>query len=260
MNELEKVSCQGLDDAQVNMDTPEIQPTFAYDSIEGGYYDRVFRRCAGIQSKWHHLKFARIRSEMSNYDTHLDIGCGPGTFIGTLKSSALSVGVDIAENQIAYAQSRYGSPHHQFKCFDPIALPFEDETFQAVTMIELIEHLSMKDNVALMREAFRVLQPNGLILVSTPNYASLWPMLEGLVNKFGEVSYEDQHITRFNRSRLDAFMQQAGFGHTRVEAYQFLAPFFACLNWRLADMVHRLEPNYLVSRCGLLLIGRGRKR
>ena len=260
MNELQEVTCQRLDSAQLDMDTPDSQPKFAYDSIEWGYYDRVFRRCAGIQSKWHHLKFARIRSEMSNYDTHLDIGCGPGTFIGTLKSSALSVGVDIAENQIAYAQSRYGSPNHQFKCFDSIPLPFEAGTFQVVTMIELIEHLSMKDNFALMREAFRVLQPNGLILVSTPNYASLWPLVEGLVNRFGEISYEHQHITRFNRSSLDAFLQQAGSCHTRVDAYQFIAPFLACLNWRLADVVHRLEPKYLVSRCGLLLLGRGRKR
>ena len=103
MNELQEVTCQRLDCVQLDMDMPDSQPKCAYDSIEWGYYDRVFRRCAGIQSKWHHLKFARIRSEMSNYDTHLDIGCGPGTFIGTLKSSALSVGVDIAENQIAYA-------------------------------------------------------------------------------------------------------------------------------------------------------------
>jgi 2-polyprenyl-3-methyl-5-hydroxy-6-metoxy-1,4-benzoquinol methylase len=251
---------QRLNDAQVNMDTSDIQPRFACDSIEWGYYDRVFRRSAGVQSKWHHLKFARIRSEMSNYDTHLDIGCGPGTFIGTLKSPALSIGVDIAENQIAYAQSRYKSPSHQFKCIDSIPLPFEAGAFQVVTIIELIEHLSMKDNFALMREAFRILEPNGLILISTPNYASLWPVIERFVNKFGDISYEHQHITHFNRSSLDALMQQAGFCHTRVDAYQFIAPFLALLNWRLADVVHRLEPKHLVSRFGLLLLASGRKR
>ena len=239
---------------------PNIQPKFVYDSIEWGYYDRVFRRCAGIQSKWHHLKFARIRSEMEHYDTHLDIGCGPGTFIGTLKSAALSIGVDIAEDQIAYAQSRYGSPNHQFKWVDSGPLPFEAGTFQVVTIIELIEHLSMEDNLALMQEAFRVLQPNGLVLVSTPNYASLWPLVERLVNRFGEISYAHQHITRFNRTSLDALMEQAGFCLTRVDAYQFVSPFLASLNWRLADVVYRLEPKYLVSRLGLLLLGRGCKK
>ena|GEM_PF-6312499 len=54
MNELQKVTCQRVDSVQVDMDTPDIQPKFAYDSIEWGYYDRVFRRCAGIQGKWHH--------------------------------------------------------------------------------------------------------------------------------------------------------------------------------------------------------------
>ena len=239
---------------------PGLQSKFAYNSIEWGYYDRVFRRRAGIQSKWHHLKFARIRSEMPDYDAHLDIGCGPGTFIGTLKSPALSIGVDIAENQIAYAQNRYGRPNHQFECYDSLPLPFGAETFQVVTIIELIEHLSMKENSALMGEAFRVLQPNGLILVSTPNYSSLWPLVETLVNRFGEISYEHQHITRFNRSSLNALMQQIGFCLTRVDAYQFIAPFFACLNWRLADVVQRFEPKHLVSRWGLLLVGIGRKR
>jgi ubiquinone/menaquinone biosynthesis C-methylase UbiE len=177
-----------------------------------------------------------------------------------LKSAALSIGVDIAEDQIAYAQSRYASPNHQFKWVDSGPLPFEADTFQVVTIIELIEHLSIEDNLALMQEAFRVLQPNGLVLVSTPNYASLWPLVERLVNRFGEISYAHQHITRFNRTSLDALMEQAGFCHTRVDAYQFVSPFLASLNWRLADVVYRLEPKYLVSRLGLLLLGRGCKK
>jgi 2-polyprenyl-3-methyl-5-hydroxy-6-metoxy-1,4-benzoquinol methylase len=197
---------------------------------------------------------------MPHYDSHLDIGCGPGTFIGTLESAALSIGVDIAAEQIAYAQRRYESPNHQFKCFDPGPLPFEAGSFQVVTIIELIEHLSMKDILALMREAFRVLQPDGLLLISTPNYASLWPLVERLVNRFGEISYADQHITRFKRSSLDALLEQTGFCHTRVDAYQFVSPFLASLHWRLADVVYRLEPKYLVSRLGLLLLGKGYKR
>jgi hypothetical protein len=28
---------------------------FDYDSIPAGYYDLVFRRRRGMQSKWHHL-------------------------------------------------------------------------------------------------------------------------------------------------------------------------------------------------------------
>lgn len=87
---------------------------FNYDSIKEGYYDLVFHRRRGIQSKWHHLRLARIRREMGDYQDHLDVGCGPGTLIGTLPQDKNSVGIDIASSQIKYASDKYGSEHHQF--------------------------------------------------------------------------------------------------------------------------------------------------
>ena len=45
--------------------TPDMKSEdFDYNSIEAGYYDRVFHKRAGIQSKWHHLKFAPIRDRI----------------------------------------------------------------------------------------------------------------------------------------------------------------------------------------------------
>ena len=57
--------------------------TYDYDAIDVGYYDAVFHRNQGMQSKWHQLKFDRIRRELGQPQKHLDIACGPGTFIGT---------------------------------------------------------------------------------------------------------------------------------------------------------------------------------
>ena len=36
---------------------PEMPSDFDYDTIPVGYYDNVYRRRRGIQSKWHHMKF-----------------------------------------------------------------------------------------------------------------------------------------------------------------------------------------------------------
>src|SRR3712207_7281710 len=45
----------------------------------------------------------------------LDVGCGPGTFIGMLPQEIDAIGIDIAGPQIAYAERRYGSPRHRFR-------------------------------------------------------------------------------------------------------------------------------------------------
>ena len=58
---------------------------YDYSQIEAGYYDKVYRRGKGIQSRWHHHKFEMLSRAMPNIGKVLDIGCGPGTFMGNLK-------------------------------------------------------------------------------------------------------------------------------------------------------------------------------
>lgn len=227
---------------------------FDYDSIETGYYDHVFRKQAGIQSKWHHLKFARIRSHLHPPLRHLDVACGPGTFIGTLDESINSVGVDIAAEQLDYARATYASAQKRFELIDAGKLPFPDNSFDAVTCIELVEHLERDDSVQLATEMKRVLRPGGNLVLTTPDYGGAWPMLEWVVNRVGGVSYEDQHITRFTRSSLGAMLEQAGFKEPQVERYQFIAPFLASFGWDFADRVARIEPSFLTSRLGFLLL------
>lgn len=236
--------------------------TFDYDAIDAGYYDRVFDKAQGIQSKWHHLKFDRIRKYLEPNQYHLDIACGPGTFIGTLDETIKSVGVDIASPQIAYARDKYGAPHRQFELVDGGRLPFSSNTFDVLTCIELAEHLPVDECRALFEEAGRVAKPGGRFLVTTPDYGGLWPALEWILNRVGEVSYEDQHITHFTRRSLLSLLAEAGFEEIEVTRYQFMAPFTVPLGWRFADLFARWEPKLVTSRLGFLLIAeaRGPKR
>lgn len=60
-----------------------------------------------------------------------------------------------------------------FVCGDATALPFEDASFDAVTMFDLIEHVP--DDAQAMAEARRVLRPGGVLLVSTPHTRWRYP-------------------------------------------------------------------------------------
>ncbi len=232
---------------------------FDYDSIPVGYYDAVFTRGRGIQSKWHHLKFARFHREMAGVGRHLDIGCGPGTFIGSLEAGRHSIGVDIAEPQIVYARERYGGHGRDFQRVDSGPLPFSDSSFDLVTIIELIEHLPPRENDALIRESLRVLAPGSTLLVSTPNYGGCWPAVEAMVERFGGLSYAEQHVTHFGRASLGRLLEEAGGTDIVVRAYMGLAPFVTPIGWRLADFVSSLEADRLVNLYGLLLFAKARK-
>src|SRR3954453_21273992 len=87
---------------------------FDYESIPPGYYDRVFKRGRGIQSKWHHLKFERVIGELEGARRVLDVGCGPGTMLGMLGPEYETVGIDLSERQIQYARDVYEAPHRSF--------------------------------------------------------------------------------------------------------------------------------------------------
>ncbi len=234
---------------------------FDYESLPVGYYDAVYHKGSGVQSKWHHVKFQRFENSMIGLERHLDIGCGPGTFIGTLSIGRHdSLGIDIASNQIDYAEANYGGTGRAFLSVPVGRLPLEDNSFDVVTVIELIEHLPHERNVDLLREALRVLGPGGRLLVSTPNYGSAWPLVEKLVGRFGGIDYSEQHITHYHRRSLHGLFSEAAVADIYVEGYMLVAPFAAALSWRLADIIERLEPDVLVDRFGLLLFASGRKQ
>lgn len=231
---------------------------FDYDTIPPGYYDQVFHRNHGVQSKWHRLKFAGVAAAIAGRVRHLDIGCSAGTFIGTLQGHE-SVGVDLAEAQIAYARSHYAAPGRTFDVVALGPLPFAPDSFDAVTLVELVEHLPAAEAAALLRESWRVLAPAGRLVLTTPNYGSLWPLLEMLVNRLGPVSYAEQHIVRYGRKDVRRLLEAAGFVDIRVEGYLLAAPFVAAFGGALADRVADLEPAWAVDRFGFLLLASGCK-
>lgn len=245
----------------------QTRAAFDYGAIDAGYYDLVYRRGRGMQSKWHHLKFATLRRRMVEHigerngltGKHLDIGCGPGTFIGTLGDSVESVGADIAAGQIAYARDAYGGPNRRFEVVPAGPLPFADAAFDVVTCIELAEHLPEATVLELFAEVRRVLRPGGILLATTPDYGGPWPALEWVLNRAGGVSYADQHITRFTRRRFRATLERAGFTEISVLRHQWLAPFAAALGWNFADFIARVEPRWLTARLGFLLLAECRR-
>lgn len=87
-------------------------------------------------------------------------------------------------------------PGQSFVAGDATSMPFADDSFQMVTMFDLLEHV--EDDTAVARETLRVLQPGGTILVSTPDldrwrypyyrvFRPICPEEESLFEEWGHV-------------------------------------------------------------------------
>jgi len=98
----------------------------------------------------------------------LDAGCGVGYgSLLLLQAGATSVtGVDLAPEAIAAATRRTGAAV-EFRVGDIASLDVEDESFDLVVCFETIEHVL--DQERALDELQRVLTPEGLLLVSSPN-------------------------------------------------------------------------------------------
>jgi 2-polyprenyl-3-methyl-5-hydroxy-6-metoxy-1,4-benzoquinol methylase len=206
-----------------------------YLEIEPGYYDKVYRRGRGVQWFWHHHRLRLVEATLpADTRSLLDLGCGPGTFLGTLSRPVeRALGLDLAEPQIAYARQHYSRPGFEFRVADVRDAALEGG-FDTAVSIEVIEHLPPDEVHGFLRDAFAVLRPGGHLILTTPNAKSLWPLLEWLVSQIGPVNYRQQHLGLFDPKSLVRAVAAAGFEAVRAETFFVAAPFVAPLSRRFA--------------------------
>ncbi|MDQ3075852.1 MAG: methyltransferase domain-containing protein [bacterium] len=98
----------------------------------------------------------------------LDIASGSGYGTAMLGMSAKkAIGVDINKNSVDYSNQKYGSKKVSYVVGDGIKIPLEDGSVDVVVSFETIEHI--KDYEKFMSEIKRVLKPDGVLILSTPN-------------------------------------------------------------------------------------------
>jgi len=119
-------------------------------------------------------------------------------------------------------------------------LPFEDNRFALVTCAETIEHLERYRET--VREIYRVLKPNGIAVITTPNILNLRSRLRyltfGFASLFGplKIGGRDIHSPRGHINPVSWFylahaLLEAGFVdlHLSIDTYQRRSFFSAAL-------------------------------
>ena len=131
--------------------------------------ERVIPREVNADLWAEHLSRYAFATRFASEKRTLDIGCGAGYGVAAIARSARQAfGIDLAPEAIDYALDNYGPSNNAFFIqASATALPFRDQSFDLITAFEVIEHLA--DWNTLLIQARRVLRPDGVFLVSTPN-------------------------------------------------------------------------------------------
>jgi len=147
----------------------------------------------------------------------LDVGCGAGNMAHHLSEYGQVVGADNAVEPLAVAWER----GYQSLPAEANSLPFADCSFDLVAALDVIEHAP--DDEGIIKEAYRVCRPGGLVAVTTPAFGWLY-------------SYNDvvnHHLRRYTAAGLRTMLQNAGF-RVRYLSYTYFLVFPAAAGLILA--------------------------
>lgn len=177
----------------------------------------------------------------------LDIGAGRGHMAQRIGNKLESEGLKVDEILTACDLFPEFFEYDMIRCEKlnfMSKLPYEDQSFDIVYSIEVIEHLT--NPVEFLKEIYRVLKPGGRLIFSTPNILNINSRVSyvtsGFYKLFGPLSYDLNkagqlagHIMPLSYYYLYYFLAKEGFGniqyhHDRIKTsaviyYILLSPF-----------------------------------
>ncbi|MDQ6970802.1 MAG: class I SAM-dependent methyltransferase [Mariprofundus sp.] len=162
--------------------------------------------------------------------THLDIGSGTGNLIHRIQQQ-----YNVTSSACDYTDAFMELDGIKVDIVDlnDGLLPYADACFDLITFTEVVEHL--ENHRAIIREAYRILKPNGVILITTPNVLNMKSRLRFLSNGFwsmfgplhvGETAIESTggHITPIPYPYLAHALMSAGFNMPKLHIDKIQCP------------------------------------
>lgn len=201
-----------------------IPPDYQYKAITGGNF---------IQANWHRNKLHVINKliKLNRKMNVLDLGTGSGNFEIFMHNQVGKItGIDYNSRAINFLDSYL--LNHNINNVDLIVAKLQNldrlsglPKFDLIILIDVVEHLSQPDVDVLMKSLRKLLKKDGRVIFITPNYKSLWSIVEymfdllRLVPKFKE----EQHLSKHYKSNLKQLIVSNKFKVDNIRTFNLFS-------------------------------------
>jgi 2-polyprenyl-3-methyl-5-hydroxy-6-metoxy-1,4-benzoquinol methylase len=183
--------------------------------IYGSQYHESRMQSAGVgYSAMKQKTFEAILAKvhLSSQATVLDIGCAEGDLLRVLQTAGHTVyGIDCSSYAAALCQKEFGLEN--IHCGELSEAPFSDVCFDAVFMIDVLEHT--RDPIQILSNLQKYLKPNGKLVLVLPNVGG------SLRKTMGKAwpHYLIEHLFYFSPKTIQYVLQKASFQEPLVRTF-----------------------------------------
>lgn len=196
-------------------------PMDFYTEYDSDYYTR-----RPHISKKHMMKYLKQLCPKSSMRL-LDVGCGVGYYLkDAIDEGFDAYGIDISEYAInnplpeVVGKTRLGGITD---------IPFGPDQFDVITAFDVIEHIHPRDTEKALIELYRVLKPDGILILTTPS------------GFYGEWVKDLTHINVRPPKYWKIMFTKAGFKLAMPYLPSFLKYFFGRFMWIPDKLAFKLE-------------------
>ena len=185
------------------------------DVPNSGYINYLLQCNSQLQNEYFDVieQHARVRP-----GRFLDVGCGSGGVVAT----ATRRGWEAMGQEISDWAAEEGRKNGiNIINVDLLEARLPSEHFDAISMFDVLEHLPSP--VEYLREIFRILKPNGVLVIETPNingFFARWFYKEN-----SDLVKPRAHISLFTPRSTARLCEQIPFSHVRIVTFPYCRRF-----------------------------------
>jgi ubiquinone/menaquinone biosynthesis C-methylase UbiE len=222
------------------------------EHLKGDYQYSALNHGNRIQRFWHAKKLEKISHNVPDGLIVLDAGCGSGNASFYLcRKSKKVIGIDSNYEAVRFCRvlsKKRGIKNVQFVYCEIKKISLKDSSVDVIVCSEVIEHVPLDYMLDALREFHRVLKHDGILIITTPDYSSLYPLIEKVSDSLRITApIECQHVEHYNCMRLMNTLDFAGYLE-HIETFMSVPSLFAqFVSWDWALSRKERRGNLILS-------------